>query len=371
MAVLGAIGQAAIGPGSAVGQGPPAGPTRFGEPVPRIPGIPGGGAVVAEPRGPGGEGPDGDRAEADRDYPPLGADPFRGSAIDPGRRDRFLFPRLVNLIVEDEWDLDDPEAARAEVFRRRARADIRAPGPDTANFPNAAFTLPKGRAYVETSPLGLIGPSDRTAPQYNWEFLVRYGVTDNLEFRVFSNGYTRTFGPKGTSGFSPLAFDLKVNFWDENPDYFLPAFGLEAYIQTDLGSPAFNGGTQPSLNLLFDHSLPLDIQLEYNFSMSGVQVTQGLNDFVFGFQWSLQRDLWRDFAVFTHGFYNASALPRLPVALEPTTPGEAAGAPTTVVVGGGAVWTANDRLSIFGSYNAGLGRSTPTTIALLGFAVAF
>ena len=27
-------------------------------------------------------------------------------------------------------------------------ASIRTPGPDLANFPNSAFTLPQGRAYV-------------------------------------------------------------------------------------------------------------------------------------------------------------------------------------------------------------------------------
>ena len=45
--------------------------------------------------------------------------------------------------------------------------------------------------------------------------------------------------------------------------------------------------------------------------------------------------------------------------------------PTAVVTGAGGIWTVNDRLAIYGSYNVGLTKDSPTTIALLGFAVAF
>lgn len=45
--------------------------------------------------------------------------------------------------------------------------------------------------------------------------------------------------------------------------------------------------------------------------------------------------------------------------------------PTTVVVGAGAIWTVNNRLAIFGSYNFGLTRFSPSIIAQLGFALAF
>lgn len=341
-------------------------------------------AAIPPPRAPLGDFLDDLAAEdlppeedEDQARPPLSRDPLAESEVSARHRDPYLFPRLVNLIVEDEWELEaDGEAERAEVLRRRSHATIMFPAPDTANFPNSAFTLPKGRAYIETSPVGFYGPSTQASPQYNWEFLFRYGLTDNLEFRLFSNGYTSAGAPLSTTGFSPLVFDVKINFWEENPRYFLPAFGLEAYIQTDLGSPAFNGGTQPSLNLLFDHSLPLELQLEYNFSITGVEAIRGLNDYVFGFQWALQRSLTDEFAVFTHGFYNAAALPRFPN--QTPTPGDPPGPtpPTTgseaaVVVGAGALWSPTDRLSFFGSYNAGLNRASPSTIALFGVAVAF
>jgi hypothetical protein len=42
-----------------------------------------------------------------------------------------------------------------------------------------------------------------------------------------------------------------------------------------------------------------------------------------------------------------------------------------LAAGAGAIWTINDRLAVFGSYNFGLTKFSPTTLALLGFAVAF
>jgi len=308
----------------------------------------------------------------DLDFPDLHADPFESSGIPPSERDPYLFPGLVNAIVENNWDLySDPARARYERDRRRATYDVRNPGPDSANFPNAAYTLPKGRAYIELMPVNLIGPSDVSEAQYNTAFLLRYGVTDNLEFRLFSNGFTAQLGRRNrTTGFSPLAFDFKMNFWEENPKYFIPAFGLEVYVETDLGTPAFNGGTQPSLNLLFDHTLPGEIVFEYNFSITGQQFVQGLSDHVFGFQWSFQRDVVEDFALFTHGFFNAPALPRLP-SLVPLDPSTAASTQESIVAGGGFLWALNDRLALYGTYNAGLNRFSPTTISYLGFAYAF
>jgi hypothetical protein len=104
--------------------------------------------------------------------------------------DRFFFPWLMNLIFEDRWLLaeSNPTTALQNQLRRRMKVDIRDPDPDTANFPNGAYTVPKGRAYIENSPLGLYGPSVIGLPQYNWEYLFRYGMTDNLELRIFSRG---------------------------------------------------------------------------------------------------------------------------------------------------------------------------------------
>src|SRR6185312_3331543 len=194
------------------------------------------------------------------------------------------------------------------------------------------------------------GKSLTSAPQYNWEFLFRYGLTDDLEFRLFSPGLSATLGKNQTTGFSPLTFDFKYHMWDENLEKHIPAGGAEIYIQTPFGSPFFNGGTQPSIALLLDHTLPFDVLLEHNFGLTGVQDTFGESVYEFSYQWALQRQVFRDFAVFTHGFLNSAALPRLPIFQRhiPQSP------PTALVVGGGFLWNLSRRLAVFGSYNAGL-----------------
>jgi hypothetical protein len=314
--------------------------------------------------------------EAPLNYPDIHDDPAKIYHDRFGieeEHDRFAFPWLMNLIFEDRWLLAEknPSVALQNQLRRRMRVDIRDPDPDTANFPNGAYTLPKGRVYIENSPLGLYGRSAAGASQYNWEYLFRYGMTDNLEFRIFSNGLTATQGRRGTVGFSPLAFDFKINFWEENTRYWLPAMGVELYIQTTFGSPAFNSGTQPSLNLLFDHTLPLGFSYEHNVGISGTQGILGENVYQFSYQWSLQRQVVQDFDVFWQGFYNATALPRVRrFSLPQLLPRQTIN-PTPVVTGVGAIWTLNDNLALFGSYNFGLTRFAPATIALFGFAVAF
>ena len=262
-------------------------------------------------------------------YPDIHADPAKlyhdrfGVEED---HDRFLFPSLLNLIFEDRWLLAerDPAVALRNQLRRRLKIDIRDPDPDTANFPNGAYTLPKGRLYLENSPVGFYSAARNgsQASVYQWEFLLRYGLTDNLEFRIFSNGLSHQSAQgkqPATTGFSPLAFDFKANFWEENTRYFIPAMGIEVYIQTTFGSPAFNGGTQPSMSLLFDQSLPFEIGFEYNFGITGVQNSQGQIVYQFSYQWSFQRQVVKDFDVFLHGFYNAASLPRF-LAVQATDP---------------------------------------------------
>jgi hypothetical protein len=278
----------------------------------------------------------------------------------------------MNLVFEDRWLLAerDPTLATQNQFRRRMKVDIRDPDPDTANFPNGAYTLPKGRVYIENSPVSFYGPSTITPPQYNWEYLLRYGLTDNLELRLFSNGLTATKGKGATTGVSPLAFDFKINFWEENTRYWIPAMGVEIYIQTTFGSPAFNSGTQPSTALLFDHTLPLGFSYEHNFGLTGNQGPLKLNIYQFSYQWSLQHQVVKDFDVFWQGFYNASALPRLRYFDLLEMVRTQTRNPIAVVTGVGGIWTVNDRLAIYGSYNFGLTQFSPTTIAFLGFAVA-
>ena len=86
------------------------------------------------------------------------APPPEPSADEKPPEDPFLFPFLYKLIDENSWDQNaDPVIAQAERIARRGEIDISDPGPDTVNFPNSPFTLPKGRLYFENSPFGYYG----------------------------------------------------------------------------------------------------------------------------------------------------------------------------------------------------------------------
>lgn len=229
------------------------------------------------------------------------------------------------------------------------------PGPDSASFPNSPFTLPQGQAYVELSPFTYSGSSQGTPGQYGTQFLLRYGLIDDMEIRVFGNGVSWTEGSNTTTGFSPIGFDTKILLWPHQQDYYyLPAVGFEASLQTEwLGSSAFNSGTQPSFALNFDQSLPFDIDFGYSFSATRFQGANDNNLWTFTFEWALQHNLFNeDFAVFVTGFYQ----------------------PITVIqnsVGGGFVWTVNDRFGIYGQVSAGTTKSTPPLISNVGFVIAF
>ncbi|UZR28195.1 transporter [Methylococcus mesophilus] len=254
------------------------------------------------------------------------------------------------------------------VEKWRSQPDIGNPGPDLANFPNSAFTLPAGRAYVEFVPFTYYGTSQSSPAQYNTEFLLRYGLTDDIELRLFGNGVAWQGGSNSAWGFSPIAFDTKINIWLEKPDYFLPALGIEAYIQTQwLGSAPFDSGTQPSISFNFDQSLPFDIDLEYNLGATRTQQMPGQNEWEFVFQWALQRDLFdKDFAAFIHGYYNATTLPRLPSSQAPVTDDL-----TQDAVGAGLIWTVNSRFAMWAQSSAGTTRNSPSLISSLGLALAF
>ena len=275
----------------------------------------------------------------------------------------------------------DDEQTAIRLRYGRSRRSISFPGPDSAGFPNSSFTLPKGRLYIENNPLAIYTASKTRNFRYNSDFLLRYGLTDNVEFRLFSNGFTyekihpATFTtPNGTvtqskgfntSGFSPLAFDLKIHLWDENRKYFVPSTALEVYIQTPFGSPRYSSGTQPSASLNFDQGLPLDFTLEYAVGIAGNQNPDGSVFYQTAFQYALQHNVVGNFDVFVHGFLNNANLPRLGISNRNNE------STTETVVGVGGIWTPNDRIAIFGSYNFGVIQpDSHPNIALLGFAIS-
>lgn len=256
--------------------------------------------------------------------------------------------------------------------------DISEPGPDMGNFPNSAFTLPKGRAYVEVSPVTLF-TRDRQNPQgYIAPYLLRYGLTNDVEFRLFGNGLTHVGGSVPTTGFSPLNLDLKIHLWNDRKEWLIPAVSLEVFLLTPWGSSAFTSAWEPSLNLNFDLPITKRIGLEWTLGYGEVQqaINTSTNEvFVprfnfldpaihrllsrnfnqFSAQWAIQYEVNEQLDIFVHGFHNGAMLFNLG---------------TGEMVGLGGFWKFNSRLTAFGSVNTGLTPNLPSLAAQFGFALA-
>ena len=264
-------------------------------------------------------------------------------------------------------------ARQVESEAWRAKPNISNPGTDLANFPDSAFTLPQGRAYVELAPFSYYGRSSIQPQEFATEYLIRYGATDDIELRLFGSGYNWVGGQTSAWSFAPLGFDVKIQSWLERPEYYIPAMGVEVYVQTEwLGNTATNGGTQPGVSFNFDQSLPWDIDFEYNLGAARVQDFQsGENEWEFGFSWAFQRDFFnKDLALFIHGYHDTTRRRRNAFIADPS-PFDGITDYAEDAVGGGFIWTANDRLAIFGQTSAGINEFAPGLLSYAGFAVAF
>ena len=243
-------------------------------------------------------------------------------------------------------------------------APIGDPGPDLANFPNSSFTLPKGGVYVETSPLAYYGSSPDSPPQWNLSYLLRYGLFEDIEFRLFSNGLTFRSGDVGTS---PLAIDTKAHLLNFEQGGLNASVGVEAYVQPSnwLATSDFRQPTQFAVTLLMDHRLPWDIAMGWNvgFTHTLGQERSFTRPTV---QWAFQRNVTDHIAFFIQGFHNAATLPGVPISAEVLRNNR-----QIDVMGFGGQWTINERFAIFGNINWGLTSLSPKQIASLGFALAF
>ena len=231
-------------------------------------------------------------------------------------------------------------------------ASIKDPGPDLANFPNSAFTLPKGRAYIELGPTYSGKDRAGSASEYSTGYLLRYGLTDDVELRWLSDGYTWRRGAEKNSGISTQTADVKWHLFDENKQAFTPAMGIEVAVQTNWGKSAFRERVLPAVSLNFDQTLPQDIAFEYNIGMS-TQEEEGDRQYQLALSWAFQRDVVDDVAVFVNGFTNT---------------GEGS---STSAIGGGLQWVPAKRMAVFTNVSAGLTDKTPKLSVLAGFAVAF
>ncbi len=248
-----------------------------------------------------------------------------------------------------------------------AEPDIRNPGPELPTFPENVDTIPAGAAYVELSG-GYVGHDREDYGRYNTPFLLQYGVTDEIELRVYDNGFTWYEGDQGYRGFEPPTFGALIHIMDEMPEYFLPAMAFEPLVTTNvLGNSDTIGGVQPQLMFTFVNSLPFDIQLNYTFGALRVRNDFGQNNWQFQFEWALQRKLFlEDLQVFIHGNYNSVELPS-PTILVP----QATFSTGASVIGGGFTYTVNSRVALFGQISGGIDPYAPSILSWAGFAVSF
>lgn len=307
----------------------------------------------------------------------------------PGFLD-VLFPEHVRRIRErysdDDEDAEEPEEPLPPTFLTRLNqmffnqilADatlpfsIRNPGPDSANFPNSAYTLERGHVYFETQPVQVTGPSSTMAYNYSFGYLLRFGVTDRVEFRLISNGITYESAFKGNkrsgvgpqpaaTGWSPLGVDFKVNFWEQRIRSFMPAMGAEIILLTETGADPFQNGVATSANLLFDYNFGRGWNLEWNIGIQPTSMNKPNLEYrytqEFKAQWALQKAVTDDLAFYFHGYYGGALFPRY-------------GGNT--VIGAGALYYIGKKWSVWGNYNVGVEKyEGPAFLYNMGLAYAF
>lgn len=235
-----------------------------------------------------------------------------------------------------------------------------------ASYPDSPFTLPRLGFYFETSPLNMASPTESTPLRYNWSILARFGITDNIEARLYANGLTVDAGSQPTTvGFSPLTFDTKVHLTQHFWKHFNFALGLEAYVQTNWGSAGFTSGIQYSINMLVEHQLPWKLSFEWNLGFVRALDHTGDQVFVPTLQAALQRPLTEDLAIFLQSYTNANTVAGIALSQEPGR-----GAQRGTVLGTGLRWTVTDRWVLFGSFNLGFGPLAPLLSGNLGVAVS-
>lgn len=244
------------------------------------------------------------------------------------------------------------------------KADIKEPGPDSANFPNSAFTLPPGEVYIETSLITFQKtPSfnrqrvEGQAEQITLPTLIRVGVFRDFELRLFSTTFqSEEFQGLRVNGVGPLMFDSKFHFWDQDKEQHIPAFGVQIMSQSNLGSPRFSlSQWEPAFSLNFDYELESGFELEWNVGGSWTVDADDERIYEASFQWSIQRELVKNVDGFLHGYLNVP---------ESTRFREGA------VFGGGLIWYVSSRIAIDSSYSFAIKPGSPNPIVRLGLSLA-
>ena len=311
------------------------------------------------------------------DYPDIHADPAKiyhdRFGIDE-EHDRFLFPWLMDLIFEDRWLLseNDPAVAVQNQFRRRMKVDIRDPDPDYGQLPQRGVHPAQGPALHRELTRRVL-----------WREQV---LSSRLPVGVFAS--LRADRQPRVPHLLQRA-DRTGEPGETRRDHRLLAAGLRLQGQLlggehEIPHPSHGRGALPPDDLWLSR-LQRRARSRRSPSSSTSRCRWG----------SGSNTTWGSPASRTHrvrspissafsGRFSArwsrtltflcmGSTTRRPCrvfsSFQAATPNDSI--PRINVVGVGAIWTVNDRLAIFGSYNFGTNPGSPRTIALTGFAVAF
>jgi hypothetical protein len=233
--------------------------------------------------------------------------------------------------------------------------NLQMPAPDFANYPNSAFTLPQHHAAVEIASFYTFynNKNLRLPSEHNIGYLMRYGLTNAIELRLQSDGFSLNDNHKEQLGLSPQIFDIKWHVIDAPINSFLPAMAIEGLVQTEWASPAFKDGIHSALSLNFDQNLPYHICIEYNIGFIAQRIDSQRSLYQLALSWAVQRAIINDVEVFIHGYTNTAA------------------GDTVSVIGGGVQWTLLPGVVLFANANQGLNKYAPEFVSLFGFSVAF
>lgn len=239
--------------------------------------------------------------------------------------------------------------------------DVSFPGSDTESFANSPFTLPPGRGYFENHFLAVSFKGNNTPFQYNAPFLLRLGIAESLELRFGGQGATyiaASHSSKRIVGFSPLVIDCKIHVSGSRDDLWVPATGLEIYLQTNAASQDLKTGYQFGINALFSHDFPHKLNFEWNAGFGFTRYKKYDNaDDAFGLvNWCLTQDITPAFSLFFDGEFTSKI---------------SCIAPKFLTIGVGWQWIIVKRFELFGAFNGTFFHDTNPYLFNMGFMVAF
>lgn len=142
---------------------------------------------------------------------------------------------------------------------------------DRPGFVESSTVMKSGRFQLESG-VGLTRSRQSTARELstNLPYLSRYGVAENWELRLESDGWTQTQTRQNNQslmrqrGFSDLAVGIKWHMQDGDENTGKPAIAWLAHLDLTTGSTAFRGSApSPSLRIVAEWELPQD----FNFAM--------------------------------------------------------------------------------------------------------